>query len=285
MYTIFLKEIRSFLSSLIAYVVMIVFLAAVGFFMWILKGFTVFDSGAASMAALFELAPYLFIFLVSAITMRSFSDEKRLGTIEIITTKPISDLAIIMGKFFACLTLVLFSLLPTLIYYYSISKLGNPPGNMDTGGMWGSYFGLLMLGAAYVSIGIFCSVISDNQIVALIFSITWVDSRRTGQNSRPFSHQIWQYSNQKWKLVGINYYPSLYAARYASVTNENSADSQMTSDILSNASNHDARNSNRSSSASLKRLRSPSQSSECDSGSHNKRNQPFSSNIINISHT
>lgn len=150
---------------------MIVFLAAVGFFMWILKGYTVFDSGVSSMAALFELAPYLFIFLVSAITMRSFSDEKRLGTIEIITTKPVSDLAIIMGKFFACLALVLFSLLPTLIYYYSISKLGNPPGNMDIGGMWGSYFGLLLLGAAYVSIGIFCSSVSDNQIVALIFSM------------------------------------------------------------------------------------------------------------------
>lgn len=168
MWTIYKKEIRSFLSSLIAYIVMIVFLATTGLFMWVIKGNTVFDFGIAGMQVMFDLAPYILVFLVSAVTMRSFSEERRLGTIETLTTRPVSDLAIILGKFFACLTLVVFALLPTLIYYYSIKKLAMDGISVDTGAMWGSYLGLLMLGAAYTSIGIFASSLTDNQIVALI---------------------------------------------------------------------------------------------------------------------
>jgi ABC-2 type transport system permease protein len=168
MWTIYKKEIRSFLSSLIAYIVMIVFLATTGLFMWVIKGNTVFDYGIAGMQVMFDLAPYILVFLVSAVTMRSFSEERRLGTIETLTTRPVSDLAIILGKFFACLTLVVFALLPTLIYYYSIKKLAMDGISVDTGAMWGSYLGLLMLGAAYTSIGIFASSLTDNQIVALI---------------------------------------------------------------------------------------------------------------------
>ncbi len=171
MYTIYLKEIRSFLSSLIAYVVITVFLVAVSLFMWILKGYTVFDMGYANMDVLFQLGPYVFIFLVSAITMRSFSEERRLGTFETIATHPISDLSVIMGKYLASLSLVVFALIPTLIYYYTVHSLGNPPGNIDTGAMWGSYFGLLLLSGAYIAIGIFCSSVTDNQIVALILSM------------------------------------------------------------------------------------------------------------------
>jgi ABC-2 type transport system permease protein len=171
MWTVYKKEIRSFLSSLIAYVVMLVFLGATGLFMWVIKGNNIFDLGLASMQVMFEMAPYIFIFLISAITMRSFSEEKRLGTIETLTTRPVSDLGIIMGKYLACVTLLLIALLPTLIYYYSVSQLGNPAGNIDTGAMWGSYLGLVFLGMAYTAMGIFSSAFSDNQIVALIMSM------------------------------------------------------------------------------------------------------------------
>ena len=171
MWVIYKKEIRSFLSSLTAYIVMIVFLVITGLFMWVLGGNTVFDLGTASMTVMFNIAPYVFIFLVSAVTMRSFSEEKRLGTLETLSTRPISDLGVILGKYFANITLVVFALLPTLVYYFSINELGDPPGNIDTGAMWGSYFGLILLGAAYVSMGLFASVITDNQIVALIVSI------------------------------------------------------------------------------------------------------------------
>jgi len=137
MWTVYKKEIRSFLSSLIAYIVMIVFLATTGLFMWVIKGNTVFDFGVASMQVMFDLAPYILVFLVSAVTMRSFSEERRLGTIETLTTSPVSDLAIIMGKFLACFTLVVFALIPTLIYYYSVKKLALDGMSVDTGAMWG----------------------------------------------------------------------------------------------------------------------------------------------------
>ncbi len=168
MFTIYKKEIRSFLSSFIAYIVMAVFLLTTGLFMWVLKGSTVFDLGLASMLVMFQMAPYVLIFLVPAITMRSFSDEQKNGTLELLATKPITETQIILGKFFASLTLVLFAILPTLIYYFSIYQLGTPIGNIDTGAMWGSYFGLLLLAAAYTAIGIFCSSLTENQIVALI---------------------------------------------------------------------------------------------------------------------
>jgi ABC-2 type transport system permease protein len=171
MWTVYKKEIRSFLSSLIAYVVMLVFLGATGLFMWVIKGNNVFDLGLSSMQVMFEMAPYIFIFLISAITMRSFSEEKRLGTLETLTTRPVSDLGIILGKYLAGVSLLLIALLPTLIYYYSISQLGNPVGNVDTGAMWGSYLGLIFLGLAYTAMGVFSSAVTDNQIVALILSM------------------------------------------------------------------------------------------------------------------
>ncbi|MCC7299097.1 MAG: gliding motility-associated ABC transporter permease subunit GldF [Bacteroidia bacterium] len=171
MWVIYKKEIRSFLSSLTAYIVMIVFLMITGLFMWVLGGNTVFDLGLSSMSVMFNIAPYVFIFLVSAVTMRSFSEEKRLGTLETLSTRPISDLGVILGKYFANITLVVFALIPTLIYYFSINELGDPKGNIDTGAMWGSYFGLVLLGAAYTAIGLFSSAITENQIVALILSM------------------------------------------------------------------------------------------------------------------
>jgi ABC-2 type transport system permease protein len=171
MYSILQKEIRSFLSSLIAYVVIIVFLIATGLFMWVLPDNNVFDMNYANLDALFTLAPWLFLFLISAITMRSFSEEKKNGTIEILTTKPISDLKIILAKYFAGVVLVLFSLIPSLIYFYTVYQLGAPKGNMDVGATWGSYIGLFFLASCFVSIGLFSSVITDNQIVSFIVSM------------------------------------------------------------------------------------------------------------------
>jgi ABC-2 type transport system permease protein len=136
-----------------------------------LPDYNVFDYGYANLDTLFNMAPWLFIFLISAITMRSLSEEKKNGTIEIISTKPISDLAIILGKYFAGLTIVLFTLLPTLIYYITIYQLGAPKGNLDSGAIMGSYIGLFFLSSCFVAVGMFASAISDNQIVSFIVSM------------------------------------------------------------------------------------------------------------------
>ncbi|MCG9880394.1 MAG: gliding motility-associated ABC transporter permease subunit GldF [Bacteroidia bacterium] len=171
MLSIYIKEIRSFLSSLIAYVVMLVFLLAIGLFTWVLPEYNVFDYGYANLDTLFNMAPWLFIFLISAITMRSLSEEKKNGTIEIISTKPISDLSIILGKYFAGLSIVVFTLLPTIIYYITIYQLGAPKGNLDSGAILGSYIGLFFLSSCFVAVGMFASAISDNQIVSFIASM------------------------------------------------------------------------------------------------------------------
>ena len=176
MYTLLKKEIRSFLSSLIGYIAIGVFLLTIGLFMWVLKTDSnstsnVLENGYANIDPLFVIAPWVFLLLIPAITMRSFADEKKAGTIELLLTRPLTDLQIILAKYFAGFLLVLFSLLPTLIYYYSVYKLGSPVGNLDTGGMWGSYIGLLFLGAAFVAIGIFASAITDNQVVSFILAL------------------------------------------------------------------------------------------------------------------
>lgn len=166
------KEIRSFLSSLIGYITITVFLLLISLFMWVLKtDSNILENGYATIDPLFIIAPWVFLFLIPAITMRSFADEKKGGTIELLLTRPLTDLQIILAKYLAGFILVLFSLLPTLIYYYSVHKLGNPIGNIDTGGMWGSYIGLLFLGAAFVSIGIFASAITNNQVVSFILGL------------------------------------------------------------------------------------------------------------------
>jgi len=171
MITLLIKEIRSFLSSLIAIIVIVVFLLAIGLFMWVFPESNVLDYGYSNLDTLFSMAPWVFIFLISAITMRSFSEEKRMGTFESLVTKPISDIQIILAKYLAGITLVIFSLIPTLIYYYSIYQLGSPVGNIDTGATWGSYIGLVLLGSCYVAIGLFASSLTDNQIIAFITSM------------------------------------------------------------------------------------------------------------------
>ncbi len=172
MFTLYKKELSSFLSSLIGYVVIIVFLLINGLFLFVFQGeFNLLEFGYANVDSLFMIAPFVFLFLIPAITMRSFAEEKRLGTIEMILTRPLTDLQIVMAKYFAGLTLVVFSLVPTLLYVFSIYQLGLPTGNIDLGGTWGSYIGLLFLGASFVAIGMFASTLTDNQIISFILAV------------------------------------------------------------------------------------------------------------------
>lgn len=171
MWIIFKKEIRSFLGSLIGYMVMGVFLIISGLFLWIIKDNNVLELGVGSLQVMFNIAPYLLIFLVSAITMRSISEEKRLGTIEMLSTKPVTDTAIILGKFLAAVTLILFAIIPTLFYVYSVKSLMIEGQTIDSGAMIGSYFGLILLAMCYAAIGMFSSSLTDNQIIALIISM------------------------------------------------------------------------------------------------------------------
>jgi ABC-2 type transport system permease protein len=170
MVQVLVKEFNSFLNSLIAYVVIGVFLTGIGLLMWVFPETAVLQSGYAQMDTLFSLGPYVFIFLVPAITMRSFAEEKKGGTMELLLTKPLTDWEILLGKFFACFTLVLFALVPTLLYYFSIYQLGSPVGNIDTPGVMGSYIGLALLGAVFCAAGILASSITPNQIIAFILA-------------------------------------------------------------------------------------------------------------------
>ncbi len=172
MYSLFLKEIRSFLSSFLGYIIIVVFLVVMGLFLWILPtGYNILDYGYANVDGLFIIAPFVFLFLIPAITMRSFSEEQRTGTIELLYTRPLCDMQIILAKYFAAFVLVLISLVPTLIYYFSVWQLGYPPGNIDSGAFWGSFIGLLFLGATFVSIGLFASSFTDNQVVSFIVAV------------------------------------------------------------------------------------------------------------------
>jgi ABC-2 type transport system permease protein len=166
------KEISSFLNSLMGYMFLIGFLFVNGFFLWRLPvEFNILDFGYASLGSLFAIAPFVFLFLIPAITMRMFAEERRSGTIELILTKPLTELEIILAKYLAGLVLVLFSLIPTLIYFITVYRLGQPVGNIDIGGTWGSYMGLFLLGAGFIAIGLFASSVSDNQIVAFILGV------------------------------------------------------------------------------------------------------------------
>lgn len=168
MIQVFAREFNSFLNSLIAYIVIGVFLTGIGLLMWVFPDTSVLEYGYADMDTLFSLGPYVFIFLIPAITMRSFAEEKKMGTLEFLLTKPLTEWDIISGKFLASLLLVLIAILPSLIYYYSIYLLGEPVGNIDTSGVVGSYVGMILLGGVFCSIGIFASSITPNQIVSFI---------------------------------------------------------------------------------------------------------------------
>jgi ABC-2 type transport system permease protein len=170
MLPIFFKEINAFFSSLIGYIVVGTFLVLMGLLLWVFPEYSILDSNYATLDTLFGIAPMVFMFLIPAVTMRAFAEEKQSGTIELLVTRPITDWQIVGGKFLACFVLVVFALLPTLLYYFSVHQLGAPVGNIDSGGTIGSYIGLLFLAGAFVAIGVFASSLTNNQIVAFVLA-------------------------------------------------------------------------------------------------------------------
>lgn len=166
------KEIQSFFSSPIGYLVIGIFLVACGLFLFVFPGeYNILDSGFADIGSFFNLAPWIFIFLIPAISMKSFAEENKQGTIELLLTRPIGFKQLILGKYFGALLLVILAIIPSLLYVISIDQLGNPPGNFDAGATLGSYLGLIFLAGCYTAIGIFSSSLTQNQIVAFIIAV------------------------------------------------------------------------------------------------------------------
>jgi ABC-2 type transport system permease protein len=172
MLAIFRKEINGFFSTLTGYLVIVVFLVINSLIMWVLPGeFNILDTGYAGLDTLFVLSPWIFLFLVPAITMRMIAEEKRLGTIELIYSKPVTERSVIYGKFLASVALVLLALLPCLVYYFSVWILGEVPGNLDQGGTFGAFMGLFFLASVYAAAGIFASSLTGNQVIAFIIAV------------------------------------------------------------------------------------------------------------------
>ena len=171
MFAIFQKEINAFFSSLTAYIVMAVFLTAVGLLMWVFPDTNIINYLYSELISFFSLTPFLLLFLVPYVTMRSLAEEFRNGTIELLLTKPLSNWNLVLGKFLADWVLIILTLAPTLLYYITVYQLGNPVGNIDSGAVFGSYIGLLLLGAVFVAVGLWTSSLSDNQIVAFVLGV------------------------------------------------------------------------------------------------------------------
>ncbi|WP_035337331.1 gliding motility-associated ABC transporter permease subunit GldF [Dokdonia sp. PRO95] len=172
MFAILKKEISSFFSSAIGYLVIGLFLVVTGLFLWVFEGsFNITETGFADLAPFFQIAPWIFIFLIPAVTMRCFSEEQKVGTLELLLTKPISKLQLTIGKFLGAFTLIILAIVPTLIYVVAIYQLGNPVGNLDVGVTIGSYIGLLFLAGTFTAIGIYASSLTSNQIIAFIIAV------------------------------------------------------------------------------------------------------------------
>ena len=167
---IFWKEIRSFFSSLTGYVVIGLFLGMMGLMLFVFPDFSLLEKPYASLDPLFAIAPVIFLFLIPAITMRSFAEENQSGTMEMLLTKPIREMDIILGKYLAALALAGIALLPSLLYYYTMYELGSPKGNLDSGAILGSYIGLALLAAGFTAVGVFASSLSNNQIVSFLLA-------------------------------------------------------------------------------------------------------------------
>lgn len=171
MRAIYLRELGSYFSSMIAYITVGLLLAVLGLVLWVFPDFSVINTPFASVDGLFEIAPLIFIFLIPAFTMRSFAEEKQTATLEILLTRPVTSFEIVFGKYLATLTWLAIALAPTVIYVYSIYQLGSPPGNIDLGQIAASYLGLFLLGACFCAIGLFASAQSSNQIVAFVMAV------------------------------------------------------------------------------------------------------------------
>ena len=172
MLAIFKREITSFFTTATGILALGLFLAINGLLLWVFKGpYNVFDYGFADLSAFFMLSPFIFLFLIPALSMKSFSDEKKSGTLELLLMKPISPWELVLGKFFGIMVLGIIALAPTLVYVWCISVLGTETGNFDIGLVMGAYIGMILLLTAYTGIGLFTSTLSENQIVAFLFAI------------------------------------------------------------------------------------------------------------------
>ncbi|WP_425637282.1 gliding motility-associated ABC transporter permease subunit GldF [Algoriphagus yeomjeoni] len=171
MKSLLLKEFNSFFGSLLGYLVLSLFLIALGLIVWVFPETSVLDYGFADLEALFSYTPYVFTFLVPALSMRAIAEERKTGTWELLRTSPLSLVQVILAKYFALLCLVLVALLPTLLYFYSIIQLGDPMGNLDQAGFFGSWIGLILIGAVFAAVGLFASSLTSQQVVAFVLGV------------------------------------------------------------------------------------------------------------------
>jgi ABC-2 type transport system permease protein len=171
MKSLFLKEFNSFFGSLLGYLVLSLFLVALGLIVWVFPETSVLDYGFADLEALFTYTPYVFTFLVPALSMRAIADERKTGTWELLRTSPLSLVQIVLAKYLALLCLILVALIPTLLYFYSIIQLGDPVGNLDQAGFFGSWIGLIMIGAVFAAVGLFASSLTSQQVVAFVLGV------------------------------------------------------------------------------------------------------------------
>jgi ABC-2 type transport system permease protein len=160
------RELKSFFDSLIAYILIVVFLGLSGFFTW-LFGSDIFFIGQATLQPFFAVAYWTLFFFIPALTMRMIAEENRSGTIELLLTKSVTDWQVVLGKFSACLLLIVIALALTIPYYITVASIGN----VDHGAVWCGYLGLLLMSTVYISIGLFASSITSNQIVAFLLSL------------------------------------------------------------------------------------------------------------------
>lgn len=171
MLSLFKKEVNAFFSNLSAYLITAVFLVSLGLIVWVFPGTSVLDYGYADLEPLFSYTPFVFIFLLPAITMRMVAEEKKSGTWELLKTSPLKNYQIVLAKYLAALVLLFFSLIPTLVYYFSIVQLGDTIGNIDSAGFFGAYIGLFLVGALFAAVGLFSSSITSNQIVSFVLAV------------------------------------------------------------------------------------------------------------------
>lgn len=171
MKSLFWKEINSFFGSLLGYLVLALFLVALGLIVWVFPESSILNYGFADLEALFSYTPYVFTFLIPAFSMRSLAEERKTGTWELLRTSPLSIFQIVLMKYLALLALVFVAILPTLIYYFSVVQLGDPVGNLDHAGFFGSWIGLIMIGAVFASVGLFSSALTSQQVLAFVLGV------------------------------------------------------------------------------------------------------------------
>lgn len=171
MYNLIRKEVVALFSSLIACSTIGLFLLVCGLFLWVFPESSILEYGYAGLDRFFDIAPYLFMFLIPAVTMRAIAAERREGTFELLSTLPLTDWQIIGGKFIASWIVVVLTLVPTVVYYITVYQLGVVKGNVDTGAVIGSYLGLFLLGGSFVALGILSSAITRNQVIAFMIAV------------------------------------------------------------------------------------------------------------------